>query len=248
MRLFDYENKRVIYVDDRVKANELIDAGKAIELDLPELEKYEKQASDIYDAYQKEVERIKNSDNPIFTEEVKEYELNRLKEEYERKSAEVEQQYIEYRNKALQDAKVKAAQATVKVTDADKQVAEQFAARASLQLAGAYEQEKSEAVMRIVDDIRHLTDEQRTALQANASQLLANVDDAADKRKLIAAMQEVRNPDLLALKVAKQLPHTVLTKQRIKRIAEQVVKEDAEKEIGGIDREFYEEHLKGGDK
>src|SRR5699024_12285238 len=114
------------------------------------------------------------------------------------------------------------AQASVRLTDKDKLTAEQFATRASLELAGAYEQDKSKTVKRIVDDIRLLTDEQRTALQANASQLLVNIDDVKDKRKLINAMQEVRNPDLLALEVANQLPRTVLTMQRDREIYKKI--------------------------
>ena len=194
MRLFDYESKKVIEMDDQVKAKELINAKKAIELELPEVDSYEKQARDIYDSYKKEVERIKTSDNPLLQDEkVRKYELDRLEKEYREQSVAVEEAYQEYRKQALEDAKVRAAQATIDVSDKDKQTAEQFATRASLELVSALDHEKGEAVKRIVDDIRLLTDEQRTALQANASQLLANVDDAGDKRAVIEAMQEVRN-------------------------------------------------------
>lgn len=245
MRLFDYESKKVIEMDDQVKAKELINAKKAIELELPEVDSYEKQARDIYDSYKKDVERIKNSDNPIMQDEkVQKYELDRLEQDYREQSAKIEEAYQAYRKQALEDAKVKAAQATVKVTDKDKLTAEQFATRAGLELAGAYEQDKSVTVARIVDDIRLLTDEQRTALQANASQLLANIDDAGDKRKLINAMQEVRNKDLLAVEVARQLPHSVLTMQNISDISKQVVKDKELHSTGGMTRDFYEKHLK----
>lgn len=250
MRLFDYEIKRVIDESDQTKANELIDEGKAIKLDLPGLEKYEKQAQDVYNTYQNEVKRIKESDNPLLQDEkVRAYELDKLEQEYRKQSQEIEEKYQAYRKSSIEDAKVKAAQASIKLSDKDKQVAEQFATRASLTLTAAYEQEKSEVVMRIVDDIRLLTDEQRTALQSQAGELLANVDDATDKRKLINAMQEVRNPDLLALEVANQLPYTVLTMQRINDISKKVVSESTFSQAdGGIDREFYEKHLKASGK
>jgi len=48
MRLFDYESKKIIEESDQAKANELIDAGKAIKLDLSKVDDYEKQAQDIY--------------------------------------------------------------------------------------------------------------------------------------------------------------------------------------------------------
>lgn len=220
MRLFDYGSKKVIQESDEMKAKELIDSKQAIKLDLPRVESYEKKALDIYDKYNKEVDRIEKSDNPLLQDEkVRKYELDRLEQDYRKQSAEIEGAYQAYREQVLEDAKVRAAQATIDVSDKDEQTAAQFATRSGLQLAGAYEQDKSVTVMRIVDDIRLLTDEQRTALQANASQLLANIDDASDKRKLIDAMQEVRNPDLLALEIAKQLPHTVLTMQRVREIA-----------------------------
>ena len=245
MRLFDYESKKVIEESDQLKAKELINSKQAIELDLPELERYKKEALDIYNKYEKDVDRIKNSDNPLLQDEkVRKYELDRLEKEYREQSQEVEEAYQAYRKQALEDAKVRAAQATVKVTDKDKLTAEQFATRASLELAGAYEQEKSETVLSIVDDIRLLTDEQRTALQGQASQLLANIDDVTDKRRLINAMKEVRNRDLLALDVARQLPHSVLTMQNISDISKQVVKENELHATGGVTREFYEKHLK----
>src|SRR5690625_6084944 len=118
IRLFNYEDKKIIYEDDQTKADELINSGKAIKLDLSELDKYEKKSNEIYENYRKEVDRIKNSDNPLLQDDkVQQYELNRLKEDYEQKSAEVEREYLAYRNKAIEDAKVKAARAVVKVSD-----------------------------------------------------------------------------------------------------------------------------------
>lgn len=244
MRLFDYETKKVIEMDDQSEANELIKAGKAVKLDLPEVESYEKQARDIYDSYESAVKRVKESDNPLLQDEkVRKYELDRLEQEYRKQSQEVEENYQAYRKQALEEAKIRAAQASVKLTNKDKQTAEQFATRASLELAGAYDDEKSEVIAKIIEDIRLLTDEQRTALQAHAGGLLTHVDDATDKRKLIDAIKEVRNPDLLAVEVAKQLPHTVLTMQNISDIAKKVARNEMQGS-GGVTREFYEEHLK----
>lgn len=244
MRLFDYETKKVIEMDNESEANELIEQGKAIKLDLPELEQFESKAREIHANYKKKVEEVKTSEHPLMQDEkVRKYELDRLEKEYRKQSQEIEEAYQAYRKQALEEAKVRAAQASVKLTSKDKQTAEQFATRASLELAGAYDDEKGEAVARIIDDIRLLTDEQRTALQAHAGELLTNVDDATDKRKLIQAMKEVRNPDLLAVEVAKQLPHTVLTMQNISDIAKKVARNEMHG-MGGVTREFYEEHLK----
>lgn len=247
IKLFSFEDKKVIY-EDQLKADELINSGKAVKLELPELENFEKQASDVYDEYIAKVEQIKTSDNPIYTDEVKAYELERLKKEYEEKSQEIEAEYLAYRDKAIEDAKVRAAQATINVTDKDRLTAEQFATRAMLNLASA--SDKSAALKRIADDINLLTDEQKTALQSQIVDVLNSVDNDyyPGKQAVIAAVQDVRNEDLLAYEVAKQLPHTVLTKQRQRAIVEQVVNEPSAMTGGGIDREFYEEYIKGANK
>lgn len=249
MRLFSYENKQVIHEDDPTKAEELISGGKAVELQLPELEQYEKQANDLYETYRKNVDHIKKSDNPIYTEEVREYELKRLKEEYEQKSAEVEQEYAVYRAKQQEEARKLAAQATINVSDKDRLTAEQFAARASLNLATA--QNKAVALKQITDDIALLTDEQKTALQREIGGVLASVSDdyMTDKQSIISAVQDVRKGDLLAYEVARQLPVSVKPiAQRHKELAEQVVSESSALYGGNIDREFYEKHIKGDDK
>lgn len=248
IRLFNFEDKKVIYEEDEVEANKLIDAGKAVKLELPELERYEKAAADIYDEYIAKVEQIKQSDNPIYTEEVKKYELARLKQEYEQKSAAIEAEYQKYRKQAIENAKIRAARAVVKITEADKLTAEQFATRAMLSLASA--SDKGVALKRIADDIALLSDEQKTALQGQIVRVLEQVGDDyyADKQAVIAAVQDVRNPDLLAFEVAKQLPHTVLTKQRQRAIVEQVINEPSAITGGDIDKEFYQKYLKGANK
>lgn len=248
IRLFNYEDKKVVYVEDEAEANELIDAGKAVKLELPELERLEKQASDIYDEYMAKVKQIKQSNNPIYNDAVKAYELERLKKEYEEKSAAIEAEYQEYRKKALEEAKIKAARAVVKVTEDDKLTAEQFANRAMLSLAGTAD--KSAALKQIAEDISLLTDEQKTALQSEIVRVLEQVSDDyySGKQAVIAAVQDVRNPDLLAYEVAKQLPYTVLSKQRRRAIVEQVVNEPSALTGGNIDKEFYEKHFKGADK
>lgn len=246
MRLFNFETKQVIHEDDPIKARELIDGGKAQELSLPELERFEQKASDLYKTYQSQVDRIKKSDNPIYTEEIREYELNRLKEEYEKQAEEVEREYAEYRATRREEARKQAAQATIKVTDDDRLVADQFATRASLNLATAHD--KAVVLKQIAEDIALLTDEQKTALQREIGGVLASVSEEhmSDKRAVISAVQDVRNSDLLAYEVAKQLPVSVKpVMARIREVAQKVVSEASAMSDGSIDREFYEKHLKG---
>lgn len=244
-RIFNYETNRIELASEVENAEELISSGKAVELSLPELDQYEREANEIHDTFKKRKEDIKNSENPLFNEDVKKYEIEKLEAEYREKSKEVEEKYLEYRKEQLEKARVRAAQATIDVTEKDRLTAEQFATRANLELASS--SDKGVALKRIVDDIALLTDGQRVALQSQILPVLASVDDdkyGIDKRNVITAVQSVKNPDIMAHEVAKQLPHTVLTKQRISDIAAETVR-NSHNETSGMDREFYEKHLKG---
>src|SRR5699024_5548327 len=231
MRLFNFENKKVEHFDDEMEANGLIEDGKAVKLDVPQLEEAERKAEEVYNTYRSRVDSIKNSDNPLLQDEkVQEYELDRIRKEYEQQSQQVQEEYAQWRAKAIEDARKRSVQAAINVCKSDKRVGDQFANRASLQLAGAIGDEKGVAVNKVIEQIGLLTDEQRTALQDNAGQILANIDDDVSKRKVARAIQEVRNPDLLAETMTQQLPIDVLHKQRIEKMAKKVVKG----EIAGV--------------
>ena len=225
MRLFNFQNKRVEHFDNEMEANKLIEGGKAVKLDVPQLEEAERKAEEVYNTYRSRVDSIKNSDNPLLQDEkVQKYELDRIKKEYEQQSQQVQEEYAQWRTKAIEDARKRSAQASINVSKSDKRVADQFANRASLQLAGSIGDEKGVAVDKVIRQIRLLTDEQRTSLQDNAGQILANIDDDVSRRKVARAIQEVRNPDLLAETMTQQLPVDVLHKQRIEKMAKKVVK------------------------
>ena len=155
---------------------------------------------------------------------MQEFELDRIKKEYEQQSKQVQEEYSQWRAKAIEDARKRSAQASINISKNDKRVANQFANRASLQLAGAIGDEKGVALDKVIRQIGLLTDEQRTALQDNAGQILANIEDDKDKREVARAIQEVRNPDLLAETMTQQLPIDVLHKQRIDKMAKKIVK------------------------
>src|SRR5699024_1211563 len=104
-----------------------------------------------YNTYKTEVDRIKNSNNPLLKDEkVQEYELERVKKEYEQQSKQVQEEYAQWRAKAIEDARKRSAQASINVSKSDKRVADQFANRASLQLAGAIGDEKGVAVDKVI--------------------------------------------------------------------------------------------------
>ncbi|MEZ7173551.1 hypothetical protein [Sporosarcina sp. OR05] len=227
-RIFTYQTDgdiakhAVITVDDQ-KAESLIADGKAVKLDLPEFDRLEREASDLHDQYKADIAAIKNTDNPLLKlPDVQAYELDKVEREYREKSAQLQADWTAYRAKQLDEAKLKAARAVVKVTQGDRLVAEQFIDRASLQLATAHD--KGEVLFDVAQKIRLLSDEQKTALQGKVAGLLSGIEGSTrEKTAVVNAVQDVRNSDLLAVKVAEQLPKSVLEKQRISDIVKKVV-------------------------
>lgn len=223
----DHDKHKVITVDDASQADELINADKAVKLDLPELSRLEKEADQLHDTYKADVKRIKESENPLLqNEDVQAWEIEKLEKAYREKSQAVQEEYAKWRSGEIESAKVRAAQATVKVGDDDRMTAEQFATRQALRLASTSDDDMSKALKQIGEEIDLLTDSQKVALQSHIPELLSQAgDDAQGKRSIINKVQDTRNSDALAYKVVTQLPVDILTKQRIHDIAKSVVGE-----------------------
>ena len=219
-RLFtlqDVENtsKHTMIHADNKKAEELIKSGAAVKLDMPELNKFEKKANEIYGKYQRDVDEIRASDNPLMTEQVKKYEINKLEEQMRKQSAEVEREYKEWQAQQQAEARERAAKAVINVGKEDEAVAEQMVTRYSLQLAAASDDDdKGVIANQLLRDIKYLDDAQKTAMQKAIAPLLGELD-TLDRNKLINEVSDIRNADLLAEKVASQLPASVLNKQRM---------------------------------
>src|SRR5699024_6798381 len=218
-RLFtlqDVENtsKHTMIHADNKKAEELIDSGAAVKLDMPELNKFEQKANEIYEKYQRDVEEIKSSDNPLMTNHVKNYEIAKLEEQMRKQSAEVEHEYKEWQAQQQEEARERAAKAVVKVDKEDEAVAEQMVTRYSLQLAAASDDDKGVIANQLLRDIKYLDDAQKTAMQKAIAPLLSELD-TLDRNKIIDAVSDIRNADILAEKLASQLPASVLKKQRM---------------------------------
>lgn len=244
-RLFDYKEHRVITEYDTEKVNDLIDSGNAVKLDLPELSELERKADEIHNSYKKAVEKVRADDNPLMTDEVKAYEIDKLTKQMKEESDAIEEEYQAWKSEQLEQAKARKARAVVNVTKNDEQVASQYIDRAALRLATATDDDKSVIVSEIVNDVKHMSDSEKTAMQSLVPKLFDGLSQR-DKNRLATAVQDIRNGDLLAVKVAEQLPHTVLTKRRRDDIVKQVMSQS--NATDSISREFYEKHLKGDDK
>src|SRR5699024_4789626 len=190
-RLFTLQNventsKHTMIHADNKKAEELIKSGAAVKLDMPELNKFEKKANEIYEKYQRDVEEIKSSDNPLMTNHVKNYEINKLEEQMRKQSAEVERKYKEWQAQQQADARERAAKAVINVGKDDEAVAEQMVTRYSLQLAAARDDDDDKGVIanQLLRDIKYLDDAQKTAMQKAIAPLLGELD-TLDRNKLI---------------------------------------------------------------
>lgn len=243
MRLFNYETQRIIEGIDAKEAEQLIENGQAIQLDLRELDEFYAEADRIYDDYKNKVRALKDSDNPIYKQkDVLKYELDKLEKEYQEQSAATEEEYKEWRAEQLVAAKTRAARAVTKVSDEAKEFAEQFANRMKIAIAI----DAKEGIAKLLHDIMLLTDEQKTALQPYILDLAAKAD-AQHKSMIITEIRNVKNHDLLAVKVAEQLPPTSLEKKRISDIAKKAARvPNAAFKRDRITPEIYEKYLKGG--
>lgn len=218
-RLFTYQSidnidrHKVIQADNAAQAEELVSTGKAVKLDLPELTALESKADAIYDKYTSDVDAIKASDNPLMTDEVKKYEIAKLDEAMRNESAEVEQEYQTYRRAQQDDARKRAATAVIGVSDADRTVADQMVTRYTLRLASALSDETGAIASDLTADIAHLSDGEKAAVQKAITPILSQFE-RPHMRTIVEAAQDVRNADILAEKVASQLPVGVLTKLR----------------------------------
>src|SRR5699024_2790290 len=195
-RLFtlqDVENtsKHTMIHADNKKAEELIKSGAAVKLDMPELNKFEKKANEIYEKYQRDVDEIRSSDNPLMTNHVKNYEINKLEDQMRKQSAEVEREYKKWQAQQQADARKRAAKAVINVGKDDEAVAEQMVTRYSLRLATASDNDKGVIANQLLRDINYLDDSQKTAMQKVITPLLSELD-SLDKSRIVDAVSDIR--------------------------------------------------------
>ncbi|MTW85086.1 hypothetical protein F3157_05365 [Virgibacillus dakarensis] len=204
--------------------------GNAIEVDYGSYSDYRQKAQQLTSNYDKTVARIKKNDSPLWTSEVKDYELKKAWDEYEAETKAIQAEWEQERAQMQADAKAKAARATIRVSESDRQTAEQMANRIALNIASVSNTaDLKTIIMQASDDITYLSDAEKTALQGQLSGILSQIDAKAEKfgakgvstRELVNEVLDIRNMDLLSEKVAGQLPGSITieydTKRRAKR-------------------------------
>jgi len=217
----NYEQHALIRGIAPEEAERLVTAGKATKISLGDYDSFRKQAEKVHADYQKAEARINGkSDNPLHTQEYKDYELRLEIDNYEAQTKAIQSEYEAKRAEMVAAAKATAARATVNVSEADKATAEQTADRLALNIAGASNaSDVSTILAKAKEDIGYLSDGQKTAMQGRIAPILTDVQSKAAKwdakqlntsaRAMVSSVQDLRNLDLLAGKVANQIPHSV---------------------------------------
>lgn len=220
-----YENhhQHTIVDVDNATADQLKTSGQAVEVSLGDYDNHRHRAKAAYDKFRKAEDAIKNSDNPYMKiPEVRDYELKKIRDEFEVESLAAESDWKEFRKQAIESAKTKAAQAYIPVSDRDKATAEQAVGRYAMQIAQAVGADSiREVIANMQAELSRLTDAQKIAMQSQIGRIAADLERKIDaalwtsnnpKPRLsgiYSELQDVRNMDLLGVKAAESLPHSV---------------------------------------
>ncbi|WP_071460746.1 hypothetical protein [Bacillus massilinigeriensis] len=220
---YENHNQHTIVDIDGVAAEQLKASGQAVEVSLGEYDQHHQRAKAAFNKFKKAEEAIKNSDNPYLKiPEVRDYELKKIREEFEAESLAAEADWKEFRKQAIESAKTKAAQAYIPVSERDRATAEQAVGRYAMQIAQAVGADAiREVIGNMQAELSRLTDSQKIAMQSQIGRVTADLE-----RKIEAALwternpkprlsgiyselQDIRNMDLLGVKAAESLPNTV---------------------------------------
>ncbi|UOQ86198.1 hypothetical protein [Gracilibacillus salinarum] len=227
-RLFMLENvgnneqHSVANIDDK-QADALIQSGKATETSFGRYDEFRTEAQRLHNSYRKSRDKINDSDNPLHTDEYKKYELDKLYAEYEANATALQSEWNDLRAQMVEDAYKKSATAKVHVTTSDKEQAEQIANRFALKVKSAPNVTEFASIVKEAErTIGYQSDEVKTALQGQLNGLVDDINAKAEKyettalnaKGLLSSVQKVDNLDLLASKLADQLPMGVTTEFR----------------------------------
>jgi len=206
------------------EATQLVTKGKAVEVDFGEYEQFRQKAKQLHSDYKKTEERIKAETNPVYTDEVKQYETEKAFKELEEETARLQSEWQVKVSEMKAEAEKKAATAKVPVTQADRDTAEQVANRQALAIRSAGNEEAAiTAIKQAERTINYLSDSEKVALQGQMDNVLNAIAEKSEQfgggsgleaKGVLASVQKVDNLDLLADKVAGYIPNFIDTEFR----------------------------------
>ena len=229
---YENHNQHTIVDIDDVSAEQLKSSGQAVEVSLGDYDNHRQRAKAAYDKFKKAEEQIKNSDNPYFKiPEVLDFEIRKIRDEFEAESLAAEADWKEFRKQAIDSAKTKAAQAYIPVSDRDKATAEQAVGRYAMQIAQVVGADAiREVIANMQAELSRLTDSQKIAMQSQIGRITADLERKIDNTTwysnnpkprlsgIYSELQDIRNMDLLGVKAAESLPHSVIVEYNQTRL------------------------------
>ena len=198
-----------IYHLDAGEAEELTREGLAERVDMPSIEKFEAEYKNAVETYRKKYESLQ--ENPLYAEndEAFKYEVDKLKDELDRKTSEYMQKYEE-EVRALREELTADTLKLPKLAD-DKRAEINFAidsAITSLSLA-TYDEQKRNAIRLLQKQLEVMSSEQKAAALNRLPELAkaADTQDREIKNALQDLHQIAQEGNVKAQKARKKLEH-----------------------------------------
>lgn len=149
------------------------------------MEQLEKMAGDQVGRYKKAVEKIKNDDNPMMTQEVKDYEAAQQRKILDDNMKVIRSAYQKIGQSNIAELERDAALTTIKPTEKDKELVEEIAEDTKSNLAMAIgDTSKSEAITKLKHQVGYMTNTQKVALKRKMPELLSQADSDKTKQDL----------------------------------------------------------------
>lgn len=158
---------------------------KQAELQTYSMDRLEKMADDQVGQYKNVIHEIRNEDNPIMTDEVKDYEKAQQRKILDNNIKAIRAAYQEVGEQRIAELEREAALTTIKPTPKDKELADDIAEEAKFNLAmAAGDKSKQEAISKLRDQVGYMTNGQKVALKRKMPELLSQSDSDKTKQDL----------------------------------------------------------------
>lgn len=187
------------------EAHQIKESGNGHLVNMQDYRKYEARANDALNEFKRLEKKVKESKDPRDTYEAKQYTIKQAEEQLDATIKEIDAEWETVKAQIVEDAKQSIATYSVKVSDSDKQIAEQFTTRYAVQLAAtASELKQKEILMQMEREIHRLNDAQKTALQKEllALKSVAGVSIGS----VLRAASDMTSPELTQVKAAEAMP------------------------------------------
>lgn len=180
--------------------------GVGLVMDLPAYKQAEQKTAAAMARFRNEEAKIKASDDPRDTAEVKAYELRKLREQLDAEVKQISEEWTAARAEIEEQARQSAAAFTVQVSDSDRAIGEQLANRYALRLAATPYKDRQAGILReLAADIGRLQDGARAAVQPHLLNLRNVLAEGADMSDVLKVAQMRNAPELAAGQAADQL-------------------------------------------